>query len=111
MHLADLASRKALGSGLTNELSTMMPYAIPRAWAQALDQSFAGILYRTRFDKGEIARGVAHFGPQGLARRKCGAGKVIDESLRERLESECGVVVAQAARSDHLVYAPDPCGR
>ncbi len=106
--LADLANRRALGSGVTNELSTMTPFTVPRAWARAFDRSFAGIVYRTRFDTGETARGVAHFGARGLARRKSGAGRVIDASLRDRLENECGVVVAPAARSDQLDYAPDP---
>lgn len=71
--LANLASRKAVGFRVTNELSDMTPYDTPRAFARLLDaarkagrQVFAGIRFRTRFDTGSTTRGVALFGDAGL---------------------------------------------
>lgn len=71
--LANLASRKAVGFRITNELSDMTPYEIPRAFARLIDAArkgsrrvFGGIRFRTRFDTGNTPRGVALFGDAGL---------------------------------------------
>jgi hypothetical protein len=109
LRVADLVSRRAVGKGVTNELSTMVPYDIPRAWARKFDESgIAGVRYRTRFDTGSVARGLAEFGPAGLGRRGSGRGRRIDEPLRRRLEEECGVVIAPVPSLSELEMAKDP---
>lgn len=106
---ADLASRRATGFGATNELSTMTPYTVPRAWARAFHEwGFAAICYRTRFDTSEPARGVAHFGRFGEARRARGKALAIDAAMRRRLERECNIEVAPAPTMSDLEIAPDP---
>lgn len=71
--LANLTSRKAVGFRITNELSDMTPYDVPRAFARLVDAArngsrrvFGGIRFRTRFDTGITTRGVALFGDAGL---------------------------------------------
>jgi RES domain len=116
LRLADLASRRAIGSGVTDELSTMVPYKIPQAWARKFDETgFEGIRYRTRFDTGERPRGIARFGASGPAKGATRAGKgaaggsrQIDESLRRRLEAECGVTVAGMPALGELEIAKEP---
>lgn len=70
--LANLTSRQAVRFRITNELSDMTPYDIPRAFARLIDAArtgsrrvFGGIRFRTRFDTGNTARGVALFGDAG----------------------------------------------
>jgi hypothetical protein len=64
--LADLNHETALGFGVTNELSTMVPYDVPQAWAEAFaGESLDGIRYRTRFSTGEAATGIALFDDVG----------------------------------------------
>lgn len=105
--LADLTDRRAVGFGVTNELSTMTPYDVPQAWADALDQVGAveGIHYRARFDIGDTARAVAHFGAAGVAVRPTGRGKKIGVALRRRLENECEIRVAPAPSSAEVTIA------
>jgi hypothetical protein len=102
LRTADLASRRAVGFGVSNELSSMTPYDVPQQWAEALDGKFEGITYRTRFDTGPVARGVAHFGPAGFAERPSGRGRVIGEELRRRLLAECSVAVLAPPLADEL---------
>lgn len=71
--LANLTSRKAVGFRITNELSEMTPYDIPRAFARLVDAArngsrrvFGGIRFRTHFDTGITTRGVALCGNAGL---------------------------------------------
>ncbi len=60
--IADLTADEAVGFGVTNELSTMVPYGIPQLWADAFEQhGLDGISYRTRFNTGAEATGVALF--------------------------------------------------
>lgn len=93
--LADTASRRAIGFGVTNELTTMVPYDVALRWASALDSAgFGGIAYRTRFDTGLAARGVALFGPTGPAPWPVAARREVDASMRVRLAEECGIIVA-----------------
>ncbi len=99
MRTADLLSRRAIGFGVTNELSTMVPYDTPRRWSAALRGSgFDGISYRTRFDTGPTSRGRALFGPAGLARHRIVVRRSIDHEFRLRLTR------------DRLLKPPGPKG-
>jgi hypothetical protein len=107
--LADTASRRAAGFGVTNELSTMVDYAIPQAWAGALRaHHYGGIAYKLRFDPGASAGGVALFGAGGQHDRPADAGRPVDEAVRQRLRAACGVVVVPRPRLDQLVVAEPP---
>jgi hypothetical protein len=102
--LADTASRRAAGFGITNELATTADYAIPQAWAAALHvHHFGGLAYRLRFDPGTSAGGVALFGPTGQRDWPTGAGRAVDEDARQRLRRECGITVAPRPRLDQVV--------
>lgn len=62
---ADLQSRRAAAFGVTRELETMVPYAVPQAWARAFDaEGFGGVRYSPRFTPGD-AYAVALFGAAG----------------------------------------------
>lgn len=103
--LANLTSRRAAGFGVTNELSTMTPYAIPRAWAAALSATtdYDGIRYRTRFDTGAGARGIALFGEAG--ERNWSAqdeGRADAPDLIAQLKRECSITVVGPPRLDQL---------
>lgn len=66
LKLADLCADGAVGFGVTNELSSMVPYGVPQAWAQAFaDDGWDGIAYRTRFSTGPAVTGVAAFDDAG----------------------------------------------
>jgi hypothetical protein len=102
--VANLTSRRAAGFGVTNELATMTPYDVPRAWAAALyGTGYAGIRYRTRFDVGTDPCGLALFGDAGergwraYDDRPAAAQAVID-----RLQRECNITVADRPRLDQL---------
>lgn len=62
--LADLTSRAAVRFGVSRELSTMTPYAVPQQWARAFATDHDGIEYHSRFTSGDL-RCVAVFGPAG----------------------------------------------
>jgi hypothetical protein len=65
--VADVQSRRAAAFGVTRELETMVPYAVPQAWARALAQErFEGVRYGPRFTPGR-ASAVALFGEAGDA--------------------------------------------
>jgi hypothetical protein len=65
--LADVESPAATGFGVTRELETMVPYAVPQAWAVAFDTAHVGgVAYGPRFTTGEAAS-YAIFGPAGGA--------------------------------------------
>lgn len=76
---ADLTADAAIGYGITNELSTMVPYTVPQLWASAVDEhGWDGISYRTRFNTASVATGVALFDEAGAhpswpAQRVCAA--------------------------------------
>ncbi|MCL4414232.1 MAG: RES family NAD+ phosphorylase [Actinobacteria bacterium] len=108
LRTADLLSRRAIGFGVTNELSTMVPYDTPRRWSAALRGSgFDGISYRTRFDTGPTSRGRALFGLAGLAHHRIVARRSIDHDLQLRLTRYCHIDVAEPPRLDQLDLAPD----
>jgi hypothetical protein len=102
--VANLASRRAAGFGVTNELATMTPYDVPRAWAAALYAAgYAGIRYRTRFDVGAGARGLALFGDEGeRGWRAQDDGPADTPAMVRRLQGECNITVADRPRLDQL---------
>ena len=65
--VADVQSRDAGDFGVTRELESMVPYAVPQAWARAFDDAgLGGVAYGPRFTPGE-ASAVALFGTAGAA--------------------------------------------
>lgn len=65
--LADTCADTAADFGLTRELVSMTPYAVPQDWAAAFEALFAGIRYQTRFTTGPNPNAVGLFGPAGEA--------------------------------------------
>ena len=102
--VANLTSRRAAGFGVTNELATMTPYDIPRAWAVALyGTGYAGIRYRTRFDVGADPCGLALFGDAGERDwRAYDDGPADAPAIMERLQRECNITVADRPCLDQL---------
>lgn len=110
--LANLASRKAIGFRVTNELSDMTPYDTPRAYARLLDaarragkQVFAGIRFRTRFDTGSTIRGVALFGDVGLRNGVPTVEQEITDDLIDALTA-LGLVIDVPPALSALTLAP-----
>jgi len=109
--IANLAHRRAAGYGVTNELSTMTPYRCPQQWATALLKAGSrGLRYRTRFDPGPGARGLAVFGPTGLNPR---AWPIPDTptpavTLRRQLELGCSITIIDTPPLSTLPAAPPP---
>lgn len=65
--VADVQARAAGAFGVTRELESMVPYAVPQAWARAFDEAaLGGVAYGPRFTPGD-ATAVALFGPGGRA--------------------------------------------
>lgn len=65
LRLANLRVSAAGSYGVTRELESMTPYALPRRWAVALaDHGLDGVRYGPRFTPGS-ASAVALFGPAG----------------------------------------------
>lgn len=63
--VADLQSTTAGDHGVTRELETMVPYAVPQVWAQAFDRAgHAGVRYGPRFTPGGCSA-VALFDDEG----------------------------------------------
>ena len=63
---ADLQERGAAAFGVTRELETMVPYAVPQAWARALHAAgWGGVAYGPRFTPGP-STAVALFGDHGV---------------------------------------------
>jgi hypothetical protein len=63
---ADLQARGAARFGVTRELQTMVPYAVPHAWARALHrEGWDAIAYGPRFTPGP-STAVALFGEHGV---------------------------------------------
>ena len=63
--VADVESQAATRFGVTRELETMVPYAVPQAWARAFDAAgIGGVAYGPRFTTGDaVSYGI--FGPAG----------------------------------------------
>ncbi len=65
--VADLQTTDASRFGVTRELETMVPYAVPQAWARHFDDvGLGGVAYSPRFTTGD-ATSFALFGPAGVA--------------------------------------------
>jgi len=63
--VADLTARRATRFGATRELETMVPYAVPQAWALALAAvGHEGVRYGPRFSTGAVTS-IAVFGAAG----------------------------------------------
>ena len=64
--LADTCARRAALLGVTREIGTLTPYAVPQAWAAAFTGAgFDGVRYESRFTTGARDRAYAIFGPAG----------------------------------------------
>lgn len=65
--LADLEADAASRFGVTRELGTMVPYAVPQAWARGFGSAgHGGVRYAPRFSTGETSS-YAVFGPSGAS--------------------------------------------
>ncbi len=109
--IANLAHRRATGYGVTNELSTMTPYHLPQQWATALlEAGFHGLRYRTRFDPGPAARGLAIFGPTGLNPWQWPIPETPTPAvaLRRQLSLTCGITTIDTPPLSALPAAPPP---
>ncbi|GAB3692116.1 RES family NAD+ phosphorylase [Angustibacter aerolatus] len=74
--LANVRVAAAAAHGVTRELESMTPYAVPQAWAAAFDRAgFDGVRYGPRFSPG-AASSIALFGAAGAP--EADAGFVVD---------------------------------
>lgn len=65
--VADLQAAQATGFGVTRELETMVPYAVPQAWARGFHfAGLQGVRYGPRFSTGPMSS-YAVFGTAGPA--------------------------------------------
>ena len=65
--VADVQDAGAAAFGITREIESMVPYAVPQAWARAFDRAgCGGVKYGPRFTPGERSA-VAVFGEEGGA--------------------------------------------
>lgn len=111
--LANLTSRKALGFRITNELTSMTPYDVPRAFARVLDatrnargrRAFGGIRFRTRFDTSSTAHGVAIFGAAGSHSAVASFMQEITDGLVDSLV-DLGVSIEDAPPLSALTVLP-----
>lgn len=99
--VADLQSRSAGEHGVTRELETMVPYAVPQAWARALDAAgHEGVGYGPRFTPGDCSA-VALFDEAGER------GWAADPAPTPAAEVPGGpAVVRTPRRSDLTVVRP-----
>lgn len=66
--LADVTSPDAARHGVTREINTAVPYAVPQQWAAAFHAAgFAGVRYEARFSTGPEDLSFALFGAAGAA--------------------------------------------
>lgn len=80
LELADTCHARARGFGVTNELSSMVPYTVPQAWALAFAKAgWDGVSYRARYVTAPHATAVAVFDEAGShdwpATRVCDGGQ------------------------------------
>lgn len=101
--LSDLTSRRGTAFGITAEISTIVPYTLPQAWAAALHAAgFEGLVSWLRHDPSRQP-GYALFGPRGERQDwKRGRARRIGPALLKQLQDECGVEVMAIPRSDQL---------
>ncbi|MET3959931.1 hypothetical protein ABIE52_006866 [Rhodococcus sp. OAS809] len=100
--LADTCTDEAADFGLTRELASMTPYAVPQEWAAAFDAHFAGIRYQTRFTTGPNPNAVGLFGDAGEA------SWPIDPNPEPFVAAarRCGFIVASPPRAVRIVPPP-----
>jgi hypothetical protein len=106
--LSDLTSREAVRFGMTAEISTIVPYERPQAWAARLRAGGSpGVVYWARHDPSR-REAVALFGLHGERRSwKKGREQAISARLIERLHRECGIEVIDVPTSDQLLVIGD----
>ena len=91
---ADTTVRAARGFGMTGELASMTPYAVPQQWAAAFAAArYEGVRYRVRHDPSG-GRALALFGAAGERRWPRGRQQDVGEELLARLAQETGIRVA-----------------
>ena len=99
---ADITVRAARGFGVTAELASITPYAIPQQWAAAFAAAgHQGVRYRVRHDPGG-GRALALFGPRGERRWPRGRRQQVGGLLLARLASEAGITVAPLPAASDL---------
>jgi hypothetical protein len=98
LRLADTCHPSAVSFGLTREIATVTPYALPRQWAAAFHTAgMRGVRYESRFSTAARANAVAVFGTDGAS--DCPAG----ESRSGRAVAEdAGIRVLPRPRSRSL---------
>ena len=91
---ADTTVRGARGFGVTSELASVTPYALPQRWAAAFAAAgHQGVRYRIRHDPGG-SRALALFGAAGERRWPRGRRQQVGATLLDRLAAETGISVA-----------------
>jgi hypothetical protein len=100
---ADLRSRRASGFGVTMEVSVVVPYDCPQAWAARLHEAgYQALVYWLRHDPSR-AEGIALFGRHGERRQwRRGRERPISLELIARLKDQCGIQVAPIPTSNEL---------
>ena len=91
---ADTTVRGARGFGVTPELASMTPYAVPQRWAAAFAAAgHEGVRYRVRHDPAG-GRALALFGAAGERRWPRGRQQDVGARLLARLAEEAGIRIA-----------------
>ncbi|MGW5072585.1 RES family NAD+ phosphorylase [Rhodococcus sp. NPDC004095] len=103
-NVADTCADRAADFGLTRELASMTPYAVPQEWAAAFAAvSFDGLRYQTRFTTGPNPNAVGLFNEAGEA-----ATWPTDPNPEPLTAAarRCGLTVAGPPRSVRIVSPP-----
>lgn len=110
LRLANTLAKAAYRFGVTGEMSTIVGYALPHAWAAALRTAgFAGLVARCRHDPSLTARSIAVFGPAGAHGRRRG-WRVARTRLEvdAELATELGRLGVRISRRPHSVPITPP---
>lgn len=101
--LAATTRQAAVRFGLTTELVTVVPYDLPRSWAQAFHHAgFAGIRHELRHDPRARPTGVSLFGPAGASRHGDGDATPLTKPALAR----AGVQVIDVPPAAQLTILP-----
>ncbi|HEX6568164.1 MAG TPA: RES domain-containing protein [Acidimicrobiales bacterium] len=99
---ADTTVRAARGFGVTAEIASITPYAVPQRWAAAFAAAgHQGVRYRIRHDPGG-SRALALFGAAGERRWPRGRSQRIGRAVLSRLTAESGIRVAPVPAASDL---------
>lgn len=91
---------------VTAELSTIVPYSVPQAWARVLHaHGLKGIRYGSRHSTSRRRYSYALFGRAGERSWKKGKRIAIDEKVLGNLSARCGITLFERPYSDQLVFA------